>query len=196
MRFRRLVVCAAVLLATVPLAVSELMAQDGAERHREGIWYGLGAGAGWDRLACDICAGDRIGGLSGYLQAGGTLQSDWLLGAELKFWNKGDESVDQLLGAFSIVALWYPNPARPFHVKGGFGYMALHAEDGENTLSSTSFGPQVGVGYDLPIGPRVFVTPYASWMITPFGDLTFNDTKIRGGVRSTLLQLGIGVTHH
>lgn len=172
------------------------MAQDGSGRHREGMWYGLGAGVGWDRLACDICAGDRIGGLSGYLQAGGTLQPDWLLGAELKFWNKGDELVDQLLGAFSIVALWYPNPARPFHVKGGFGYLALRAEDGENTLSTTSFGPQVGVGYDLPIGPRVSVTPYASWMITPFGDLTFNDTKIRGGVRSTLLQLGIGVTHH
>ena len=163
---------------------------------RAGLWYGLGAGAGWDRLACDICAGDRNGGLSGYLQAGGTIEPGWLLGGELKFWNKGDEAVDQLLGAFSVVALWYPRPERRLHFKGGFGYLTLRAEDAENTLATSAFGPQIGIGYDLAIGPRVSLTPYASWMFAPFGDLRFNDTKIRGGVRSTLLQLGLGVTHH
>jgi hypothetical protein len=31
-------------------------------------------------------------------------------------------------------------------------------------------------------------------MITPFGDLTFNDTRVRGDVRSSFIQVGVGLT--
>lgn len=192
-----LLVLASFVLATDPSAGMAQGAADAAGAHRRGAWYGLGAGAGWDRLACDICAGDRLGGLSGYVQLGGTLSPALQLGGEVKFWNRSSgEGVDQLLGTFGIVALWYPNPARNLQLKGGFGYLTLTADDGDDTISSTAFGPQFGVAYDIRMGPTLSVTPFASWMLTPFGDLTFNDTRVRGGVRSTLLQIGVGLLHH
>ena len=182
------------LAALLLLAPSEVAAQD--ETRRQGFWYGFGAGAGWDRLSCDVCAGDRIGGLSGYVQAGGTLRDDLLLGGEVKFWSSGEGAVNQLLGAFSLVGIWYPNPASGLHLKGGFGYLTFRAEDDEAKLTTTAFGPQFGVGLDLPVGRSLSVTPFANWMVTPFGDLTFNDTRVSGGVRSSLLQVGIGLTSH
>lgn len=172
---------------------------EGAEAgaHRQGAWYGLGAGAGWDRLACEICAGDRLPGLSGYVQGGGTLSRQVQLGGEVKFWNRSSAAgVDQLLGTFGIVALWYPNVARNLQLKGGFAYLSFTADDGEDAISTTSFGPQFGIAYDIRVGPTLSVTPYASWIVTPFGDLTFNDTRVRGDVRSTLLQVGVGVLQH
>jgi hypothetical protein len=179
----------ALLLAAAPLA-----AQPEAESPGEGLWYGLSAGAGWDRMSCGICAGERRPGLSASVRAGGTLNPGLLLGGEAGGWSNSSGGVDEFLGSFGAVLFWFPDPAGPIHLKGGFGYLSYRAEDAENFLSTTAFGPQVGVGYDFRVGRTLALTPSINCMITPFGDLTFNDTRVRGDVRSSFIQVGVGLT--
>lgn len=171
------------------------VAQDGALHDvREGVWYGIAAGAGWDRLSCGVCAGERRGGIAGSARAGGTLSANWLLGGELNGWSNSSGGVNEHLVFVSAVAHWFPAPTGSVHFKGGLGYLAYAANDDEASLSTTAFGVQGGIGYDLPIARGVALTPSFSWTFAPFGDLTFNDTRIRGDVRSSFLQLGVGLT--
>lgn len=196
---RRSLTGIAVLIGVTALLPSTAAAQTSAEPRadqREGVWFSLAAGTGWDRLSCGICAGERRNGLSGAIAVGGTLDSRWLLGGETSYWSNASDGIDETLVSIGILAAFYPNAASGLHLRGGLGYLAYEADDGEDSLGTTSFGPHAGIGYDLSVGNRLSLTPQASLMVTPFGDLTFNDEKVRGDVRSSYLRLSVGLTWH
>lgn len=189
-------VCSALFWSSVLLTSGARPLAAQAESPHEGPWYGVSVGAGWDRMSCGICAGERRGGLAATVRAGGTLNPGLLLGGEAGGWSNNSGGVDEFLASFGAVLHWFPDPAGPLQLKGGFGYLSYRASDIENTLSTTSFGPLVGIGYDLRVGRSLAVTPSASWMFTPFGDLTFNDTRVRGDARSSFIQIGVGLTRY
>jgi hypothetical protein len=179
------------LLAAAPLA-----SQQPAPR-RGGQWLGIGVGSGFGRVSCPICQANRKGSISGYVKAGGTLNRRTLLGMEADGWMRSDDGADELMVALAGSVYWYPNARKRLFYKAGIGVMHYKTDDGPNRLTSTAFGPQLGAGYDVPIGPAVSVTPFANWLIASLGgELTFNGERFRDDVGLMLLQLGVGVTWH
>ncbi len=75
--------------------------------------------------------------------------------------------------------------------------MAYRIDDGEDTLTSSGFGPQVGAGYEIAIGGRASIQPRIDAIITlPRGNLQFNGDRQADGVSLSLIQVGLGVTLH
>ncbi len=164
---------------------------------REGLWWGLGLDYGWVNVSCDICDGSRGAGLSATARLGGTISQSLLLGGEVNGWTNSEEGVDEYLGSFSAVALWYLTPDGSFYLKGGFGYMSYRIDDEENALTSSGFGPQVGAGYEFRVSRSFSIQPYMNAIITlPTGNLDFNGDREASEVSLGLFQVGLGVTWH
>lgn len=163
--------------------------------HRQGLWMGAGLGAGFDRVFCEICDGSVQAGWSGYLRLGGTVSPRLLLGGELTGWLRGQEGVTQSMGAVSFVAYWYPADTN-LYLKGGGGVIGFRSADGEDAVTSTTFGPTLGLGYEQLVSPKVSVVPFFHVLVAPSGTLRFNGDEVISGVGFVLWQGGVGVTIH
>ena len=163
--------------------------------HRDGLWWGVGMGAGFDRFFCEICDGNIQAGWTGYLRLGGTVSPRLLLGGELSGWLNGKEEATQTMGAVSFVAYWYPSPSNVY-LKGGGGVIGFRSSDGDNAVTSTTFGPLLGLGYEQLISPKVSVVPFFNVLVAPSGALRFNGDEVIDSVGFVLWQGGVGVTVH
>jgi hypothetical protein len=163
--------------------------------HRQGLWLGAGLGAGFDRVFCEICDGSVQAGWSGYLRLGGTVSSRLLLGGELTGWLRGREEATLSMGAVSFVAYWYPVDTN-LYLKGGGGVIGFRSADGEDAVTSTTFGPTLGLGYEQLVSPKVSIVPFFNLLVAPSGALRFNGDEVINGVGFVLWQGGVGVTIH
>jgi hypothetical protein len=163
--------------------------------HRQGLWMGAGLGAGFDRVFCEICDGSVQAGWSGYLRLGGTVSSRLLLGGELTGWLRGREEATLSMGAVSFVAYWYPADTN-LYLKGGGGVIGFRSADGEDAVTSTTFGPTFGLGYEQLVSPKVSIVPFFNLLVAPSGALRFNGDEVINGVGFVLWQGGVGVTIH
>lgn len=182
--------CALALLVTSELPAQRL-------RTRSGFWYAFGLGPGWARVSCQICQADHRPGLSAYLRLGGGLKSNVLIGAELAAWNRNTGQVEQALVALSAAAYWYPSRRRPLYLKGGIGFSTHRAEDGTDVITSTGLGPQLGIGYELPVGRNVFLAPFFNAAYGSLaGGVKFNGGQVTDQATVTLVQIGVALTGH
>jgi hypothetical protein len=156
---------------------------------------GAGLGAGFDRVFCEICDGSVQAGWSGYLRLGGTVSPRILLGGELTGWLAGREEATQSMGAVSFVAYWYPADTN-LYLKGGGGVIGFRSADGEDAVTSTTFGPTLGLGYEQLVSPKVSIVPFFNVLVAPSGALRFNGDEVINGVGFVLWQGGVGVTIH
>jgi hypothetical protein len=119
------------------------------------------------------------------------------LGAEVMGWFREEEEVSEYLGAFGAVAHWYLTPGGRFFLKGGFGHALYRISDGDEVLTSSGFGPILGVGYDLNLGGTISIVPQFNSIITlPIGNLHLDGDQQAEGVSLALLQVGLGLTWH
>ena len=127
---------------------------------------------------------------------GGITQSRTLdLGLEINGWHQSQEGVDRWHGTFSLMAYFFPGPVRRLSLNGGLGITLYRASDAENAFTSTSFGPQFGAGYEIPIGRGLTLTPQLDVVAGGLGDLEFNGEGLGSG-NLQLIKLGIGLTWH
>ena len=160
-----------------------------------GWWYGFAVGWGWSRVGCDVCRGDLTGGATGMLKGGITQSRSLDLGLEVNGWHQDYEGVTRWHGAFSLMAYYYPGPIRKLVLSGGLGMTLFRASDDEDAFTSTSFGPQFGIGYEIPVGTGLSLTPQFEVVMGGIGDLQFNGETLGSG-NLQLLKLGIGLTWH
>jgi hypothetical protein len=187
--------CRAVLVATLLLSsASAAMAQRVAERH--GIWFGGGLGMGSARLSCSVCRAGRDGGASGYLRLGATVTRQILIGGEATAWYHTQGSVDYLLGSLQAVVYLYPMRNSGFYIKTGFGMAQYSAKDNDDKVSSQALAGQVGVGYELAVGRRMSIVPYANFLGTSGADVKINNTVSSLSANTSLIQVGLGLTLH
>jgi hypothetical protein len=130
------------------------------------------------------------------LKGGLTLNPSLTLGAETNGWRHDEEGVERWHGTLNLLLNWYPRYAGGLHLKGGLGLTYYRASDAEDAFTSTAFGPQLGVGYDLPVGSRLSVTPQFDITTAGFGDLKFNGEPVTNSAVYQFIRIGIGLTWH
>jgi len=185
---------AVVLTSAILLGLPSGLAAQRREA-RTGVWFDVGLGAGWGHVGCYICRSDRPSGLSGHLRLGGGVSKRVLIGGEAAMWRHRTSSVHQTLAALSAAAYWYPTPRTPLYLKGGLGWVTHRAEDGTNVITSTGFGPQMGIGYELPVGRTLYFAPYFNAIFGVVGgSVKFNGGDVTSSPRVTLIQLGVALT--
>ena len=174
---RRLLVGAGV---TLPVGhVGEETTRPGGEPRpapeRRGFWLRFGMGHGskavWCPIpdSCDVGDGPsdaaprRAGGASGYVAAGWAVNTRLMLGAELLGWSgrQVGGQVDGRIGAFLATVQYYPVLRSGFFLKGGVGVAFYSADLGLLAEPETyrHFAQSAGIGYDMPIGRKVSLTP-------------------------------------
>ena len=165
---------------------------------RRGFWWGLGISYGWAHVSCDICMADRKGNVSATVNLGGTISQSFLLGGELNGWMRGgEENVNEHMAAASGVAYWFPRASGSLHFKGGIAYMTYRISDDEEALTSSGFGPQIGVGYHIDITRHASLQPYLNAIVTfPTSDLDIDGNRQAADVSLSLVQFGLGLTWH
>jgi len=183
-------------LAAANVALAQRKA-DGTPVRRQGFFVGLGVGAGSVGIECSGCPSDRKSGGSGYIRLGSTLGAHWLLGAEIDGWTRSESGVDMVLANVALVASWYPSRTGGFFLKFGFGGVAYQEDDGTDKTETAGAGGIIGIGYDIPLGRTVSLTPFLNSIASSGSTVKFNGTKIPGvEINPNLVQVGLALSFH
>ena len=188
----RSIVLVGVALASGALATLLPAQRRAAPQSQSGFWYGFGLAPGWARLSCQICSSQRPTGVSGLVRLGGRMGPKTLIGAELLGWHQRDGGVTQTLTAIGAAAYFYPGRRRALYFKGGVGLVTHRADDGVDVITSTGFGPQMGIGYEFGFGRKWTLAPFfnlATGMIA--GGVKFNGGQAVDQVNVSFFQLGV-----
>ncbi|HEY7191054.1 MAG TPA: hypothetical protein VH436_31095 [Vicinamibacterales bacterium] len=182
-------------IALVAMIITAPAYGQGQRRESSGFWYSVGVAPGWTRVTCDICAGDRQGGLSAFLALGGSTSRAVRIGGELGAWRENDAGVTQTLLSVGAAAYWYPNARRRFYLRGGAALVMHRANDGTDVVTSSGIGPQLGMGYEYPVSRHWRLAPFAHYSVGVFaGDVKFNGGQAAGSATVSFLQVGASLT--
>jgi hypothetical protein len=171
------------LLSAIALLLLVATSSAEAQNRRHGLWFS--GGLGYGSLSCDDCE-ERVGGGAGFLTLGGTVNPHWLLGVGTAGFNRDDDGVKTTVGTLDFRVRFYPSVTSGFFLTGGIGYGSIKVDidDGpENTENGASF--LLGLGYDIPIGKTVSLTPF----LNGFG-VKNDDADANVG------QIGLAITVH
>jgi hypothetical protein len=163
-----------------------------AQNRRTGFWISGGLGAGVN--SSKSLDGERLGGGAGYLRLGGTLaDGKLLLGGEFNGWVRSRNSIGHMRTNTTFTAIVYPSPVGGFFLKGGVGVSVIRVSTDVLgvAVSGTEegFGGTLGLGYDIPVGASVSLTPNLDMLFQSFDGGAGNETN-------TILLLTIGITGH
>jgi hypothetical protein len=162
-----------------------------------GPYVGLGLGTASAAVNCDICSDDRNGGLSGHLAAGLTFSPTLRAGAELTAWQDNTNNIRQRMVMYGATVYWTASPAAAWYLKGGLGMLTYNAQDVEDDeddpLGASTAALQLGVGYDLRAGRKLWFSPFANMVVSTSGNLTSGNSIVTDASFS-LMQIGMGLT--
>lgn len=160
---------------------------------RSGFWLSGGLGAGSESFNGNDGLGwsDDTGGGVAFLKLGGTVSRSFLVGVEGNVWGARyyGPNYDRSLASLMVVGQWYPAPATGFWLRGGLGWARddLEVYSGSSRVTShlngTAFA--VGLGYDIPVGRKVSITPLLDFQAQRYRD---HDERI--------VAFGLGITLH
>ncbi len=161
---------------------------------RGGFWLSFGAGAGMERL--------HLEGEPAYdpalwrptvnLRLGGTLGQGARIGLEAFTWVNPDpdNNITEALVQVMPILMLYPAKCTGLHLKGGAGWAwsGVTFNDQSNSFSSgiNGFGAMAGLGWEIPIGRTVFLTPevafYQQWYDGGAGNADFKERVLSVGM--------------
>jgi hypothetical protein len=151
-----------------------------ALRRPDGGWFNIGLGVG--SAGCMDCF-DRLTGLSGGLSFGGAINDKVWLGFGTTGWTKLIDLDDRIsISTADFLVRVYPAHRSGFFITGGVGFGAFQETDLDAQVGA---GVVIGVGWDIPVGERVSITPFYN------GFAMQNDL-----IDANVSQLGIGITIH
>jgi hypothetical protein len=154
-----------------------------------GIWLGVGVGAGWVRVSCDICQTSRDVGPSAFVRVGKSVRPGLRVAGEVTAWTHEVEAERENVGA-AMAALYIQPREGPLYAKVGLGYVGYRA--GEN-IAMNAVGLQLGAGYELRLG-ELALSNYVNLISSSFGVLKNESITIAEDVSTTVLQFGIAFT--
>jgi len=162
---------------------------------REGFWISFGLGYGSAHMRCDRgCADTTVGGVTGFVRLGGTLNRHLLLGGEIDGWTHNYPGTD-LLGSITAALYYYPRPASGFFVKGGLG-LSDYWFSNQGTVSGVGGGFVAGLGYDIRVGRMFSITPTGDFSYGSVGDVKSGGLVKATGWKQAIVSFGLGATFH
>ncbi len=188
------------LVGVTVLAASSvtLQAQGAIEpSHRSPFHFSIGAGQGAVGVTCDGCDFDlsnRVNGFSGVMRIGGAVSNHLVLAAEGMGWIKNEAPIQRRIAAASVVALLYPSASAGFFVKAGLGYMRGVFENDGGYVASNGIAPQAGLGFDIPVGGGVALTPYVNALLSTNTSLDANGYNLPVTLNPYVVQAGMSLT--
>jgi len=171
-----------------------------AAQPRTGFWISVGVGAGPRWLSCDLCTAEFGQGSGGDLSLGGTINEQWLIGADLVGWfpwsglDEGYDDDTDGFGAVLFTARHYPRVQSGLFLTGGLGVGQIDLQ--ADVLESNGYVGKVGVGYDLRAGRSFSFTPLLS-LVQTFGTETSRAGDVmEGEMNFGMITLGVSLTWH
>lgn len=150
---------------------------------RQGFWFS--GGLGYGSLGCQNCSG-RTGSVSGNISLGGTLSQKVLLGVSTNGWTKSESGSTLTVGTLTAAIRFYPSPVGGFFLTGGLGLGTVSAAiSGFGGGSQTGVAALLGLGYDVPVGRSVSLTPYWNGFALSYS-----------GGDANVGQIGLAITVH
>ena len=173
----------ALAVITACLAASALAQQPRQPQLRHGFWFS--GGLGYGSLGCQDCSG-RTGSVSGNIALGGTLSPKFLLGVSTNGWTKSENGSSLTVGTLTAAVRFYPSPTGGFFLTGGLGLGTVSAGvSGFGSASETGVAALLGLGYDIPVGRTISLTPYWNGFALSYS-----------GGDANVGQIGLGITVH
>ena len=131
------------------------------------LWGGVGYGSFgcWDSFSCNAhVSGEARGAMNGFVGIGGSITPYFTAGLELNARAKDEGTSTIRMRSASAVLVVYPAPAIGLHFKVSAGIAGFRhsGTEGDIVLSDAqSIGTvgSLGIGYDLPLSPRISLTP-------------------------------------
>lgn len=188
------------------LAVLIVFPQPAQAQERQGVWVGAGAGYGSADANCDECDSDsREAVRTAYVTAGWTVTPRVRLGGEFHMWGSDAASlapnVETRLRIYDAAATvtFYPRVSSGLFIRGGAGASFVNADFG---VGQSTVAPDLGkglalaaaAGYDVRLGPRVFLTPAVHVRLGRVGELQTNGDTFVSGWQQNVVEFTIGLT--
>jgi hypothetical protein len=171
-----------------------------ATADRSGFHFSVGLGTASMGASCDACSSnpfsDRLNGVSGFVQLGGAVNPQLVVTGEFMGWVSNDDPIFRRVAGLSLAILGYPNADSGFFVKGGVGGVRAIVEDDFLVLQTDAWMATTGVGYDIPVGSNLIVTPYLNYIRSFGGETTLNDAVSPVAVHPNAFQFGAALTVH
>jgi hypothetical protein len=170
--FQLLVLATAVLLALPSVLDAQRRrgireSGSSSSESRGGFWGSLGVGMGAQsfRFADEDGYGPVLYQPTAVLALGGTINSNFRVGAEGQAWiNAMDSDVETMASAL-LIAQWYPINTAGLFLKGGAGIGRTGLDRADGTSSADiGFATTLGVGAELRMGKYMFMVPSVSWV--------------------------------
>lgn len=166
---------AAALVTVFVLGVVPLSAQE--DGIRRGFWLSFGGGGGWN---------DGMRGASGYIRMGGTPNERVQFGTQLLWWWRHERDREFSRVSVGVTAQFFPlrfdargaSVLNELHLRTGFGFAGASGVMG-------GIGLQLGVGCDLAMNGKFYVTPSVDVLKQMYRHLT-----------DTALLFTLGLTWH
>ena len=137
------------------------------DESRGGFWgsVGLGMGAQSFRFAGDDSYGPVLYQPTAVLALGGTINSNFRVGAEGQAWINAMGSDVETMASAMLIGQWYPISSAGVYLKGGAGIGRTGLDRANGTSSADiGFATMLGLGAELRMGKYMFMVPSISWV--------------------------------
>ena len=197
---RTLTVLAAGLLFVATVASAQ---QSTSSDRRSGRSIAVGLFASHYDLECTGCTSTGpddpwrgTSGNSGFLAVGFALSHQLLIGGEVNM--SGGESGERLVTITQVLltAHYFPIASRGFHVTAGVGQAGFQIGGAGGGAATFGWAIRVGAGYDIAIGRRFALTPFASVARTSSGTNRLTSSGNAGPVTALRLKNNRTVTQY
>lgn len=171
-RFSQLLVVAAAVLLVLPSVLDAqrrrgIRESGNSSESRGGFWGSLGVGMGAQsfRFADEDGFGSVLYQPTAVLALGGTINSNFRVGAEGQAWINAMGSDVETMASAMLIAQWYPINTAGLFLKGGAGIGRTGLDRSDGTSSADiGFATTLGVGAELRMGNYMFMVPSVSWV--------------------------------
>jgi len=190
----------ALLIALGAPALLAAQATEAPPLTRTGFWISVGLGGGPKWLSCDVCTDDFGNGAAGDFALGGTVDPQWLVGADIVGffpWSGMDEGYDDNSDGFGAVlfsARHYPRVEKGLFLTGGLGVGEIDVK--QDLLQAKGFVGKIGIGYDLRAGRNFSFTPMLSLVQSFATEIDREGDKVEGSMNFGMATLGVSLTWH
>jgi hypothetical protein len=198
----KLALSAALILVAAPAGHAQDAPERTMARSLWGITGAVGFGTAIADVSCSSCGSDArpgtLYGASGFARIGGVYRSEVIVAVQADWWKGGSEDPRERtaasLATTNVVLQWYLPRANRWFLTGGLG-MAFVSDDYLSTVdngdrSARGLGYELGFGYEVPLRPRISITPVASFFGTPGSRIRNTDERMGGSVA----QLALGIS--